>query len=236
MSLVPFVLQGEYKTVVRSTLDFRQEGGPEGNVICIKNLDTAQITDAESGNASYDLRIGNSYKLDKHTTGKPLRDEDEFLLEPNSSVIIETMESVIFPKSRFGHIVPKVRLLQRGISNTSSKIDPGYSGLLLVTLFNLGKRTVPLKRGQKFCSLYVMEVGKGVIPYDKDEPKMPVDDIQEPMEKLVDFWERRSTFLNVLLTLVTLLLTFANIAVIVQQLRMTQQTSPIQTPTTPNQH
>jgi hypothetical protein len=131
--------------------------------------------------------------------------------------------------------VPKVRLLQKGISNTSSKIDPGYDGLLLVTLFNLGKKPVTLKRGEKFCSLYVIEVGKGVIPYDKPEQKQPTTGSQTLWAKLVDFGERRSTFLNVLLAGFTLLATIANIAVLGQQLQKTQQSTPPQLPVAPSQ-
>ncbi|PZV01694.1 MAG: hypothetical protein DCF32_15895 [Leptolyngbya sp.] len=235
MSLVPFVLQGEYKSVVTTSTEYRKAGGSEGFMICIRNLDVSQLTDTESGNASYDLRIGNSYKLDKHAIGLPLENEDEFILDPNSSVIIETMESVNFPETRFGHIVPKVKLLQKGISNTSSKIDPGYDGLLLVTLFNLGKKPVPLKRGEKFCSLYVIEVGKGVIPYDKPEQKQPTTGSLTIWARLIDFGESRLTFLNVLLTLVTLLATIANIAVIVQQLQKPQQSMPPQLPAAPKQ-
>ncbi|WP_083887045.1 dCTP deaminase domain-containing protein [Nodosilinea nodulosa] len=235
MSLIPFVLQGEYRTVVTTPTEYRESGGSTGFMICIRNLDIDQLTDTESGNASYDLRIGNSYKLDKHAIGLPLKDKEEFILDPNSSVIIETMESVNFPETRFGHIVPKVKLLQKGISNTSSKIDPGYDGFLLVTLFNLGKKPVSLKRGDKFCSLYVIEVGKGVIPYDKPEQKQPTTGSQTFWAKLVDFGERRSTFLNVLLTVVTLLATFANIAVLVQQFQKTQQSTPSQLPTAPSQ-
>jgi deoxycytidine triphosphate deaminase len=181
------------------------------------------------------LRVGNSYQLDKHTSALPLKENEEFILEPNSSVSIETMESVNFPETRFGHIVPKVKLLQKGISNTSSKIDPGYNGFLYVTVFNLGKKPISLRREDRFCSLYVIEVGKGVIPYSKPQQKHRTTGSQAFWERFVDFGERRATFLNVLLTFVTLLLTFANIAVIVQQLRITQQTSPTQTPMMPSQ-
>ena len=58
------------------------------------------------------------------------------------------------PRLMFGHIVPKVGRLQEGLSNTSSKIDLGYHGNLLVTMFNLSKNTRSLKSGDRFCTMY----------------------------------------------------------------------------------
>ena len=43
---------------------------------------------------------------------------------------------------------------QEGLLNTSSKIDPGYHGNLLVTMFNLSKNTRTLKSGDRFCTMY----------------------------------------------------------------------------------
>ncbi len=205
-------------------------------MILIKGLDEKQLADDnDSGNASYDLRIGDSYQLDKHEKPLSLKDTDEFILDPNSSVSIQTMESVSFPETRFGHIVPKVKLLRKGISNTSSKIDPGYSGYLIVTLFNLGKTSVLLRRKDPFCSLYVVEVGKGVIPYSKPEQKQRPAESQTGWEKFFDFAERRSILLNLLLTVATLLLTVVSVAIYFQQFQKTEQTSPIQLPSTPSQ-
>ena len=71
-----------------------------------------------------------------------------------------------FPRRLFGQILPRVSLLALGIANTPSKIDPGYSGHLLITTFNHGKRTERLKRGERFCSLHLLTVEDGVIPFN----------------------------------------------------------------------
>ena len=70
------------------------------------------------------------------------------------------------PAGLFGYIVPRVLWLQQGVSNTLSKVDSGYNGKLLVTLFNLGKNTVPIDRKEGFCSLVVHDVGDGVCLYE----------------------------------------------------------------------
>jgi len=117
-------LNGSNRTIVESRQEYEDANGLDGDVIFIQNLDTSQILDTQSSNASYDLRVGNEYR-DHRDSGKiELPDGDKICLQPGSAVIIETIESVQFPKSRFGHIVPKVSLLQNGLSNTASKIDP----------------------------------------------------------------------------------------------------------------
>jgi len=65
------------------------------------------------------------------------------------------------------------------------------SAYLIVTLFNLGKTSVSLKREDPFCSLYVIEVGKGVIPHSKPEQKQRPAESQTRgyLEKYKFFWE-----------------------------------------------
>ncbi len=79
--------------------------------------------------------------------------------------MIETEEEVWLPHGMFGYIVPRVSLLQGGVSNTLSKVDPGYHDHLVVTVFNLGKKEIPLKQGQPFCALVVHDVAPGVKPF-----------------------------------------------------------------------
>lgn len=227
MSVIPFVLEGSPKTVVETKQEFQQEGGLEGEVILIQNLDRSQIINTQSSNASYDLRIGNEYKGHDDANKRDLLDEEEIRLDPNSAVIIETMEVVSFPKSRFGHIVPKVSLLQHGISNTSSKIDPGYNGHLLITVFNLGKKTIRLKKNDPFCTLYVLGIGEGVVAYEKIGKKLPGNSVpKNTVAELADYVERHPTLFNVVLTIVTTIATAVTILAIFQQSQQLQ--TPLQ--------
>lgn len=217
MSVIPFILNGADKTVVESRQEYEQAGGLEGEVLFIQNLDHSQILDTRSSNATYDLRVGTEYRGHRDAGKTELLDGENIPLEPGAAVIIETMESVQFPKSRFGHIVPKVTLLQNGISNTSSKIDPGYNGHLLVTVFNLGKRAIYLKKEEKFCTFYVLEVGKGVLAYEKNGKKLPGTSKKGLPQRVADYIERHPTFFNVLLTIATTILTAVTILALVRQ-------------------
>jgi dCTP deaminase len=222
MSVIPFVLNGSSKTVVENSQEYVQAGEIEGKVIFIRNLQRSQLIDTRSSNVTYDLRVGDEYRDHRDTNKTELPDGEGVRLDPGAAVIIETMEEVGFPKSRFGHIVPKVTLLQQGISNTSSKIDPGYRGNLLITVFNLGKKTVFLKKGEPFCTLYVLDVGPDVIAYDKKGKKLPGSPKPKNLfVSITDYLERNSTLLNVLLTLLTAVLTVVTIVSTILEYRQT---------------
>jgi dCTP deaminase len=212
MSVIPFVLEGDHKTIVETKQNFQESGGLEGYVILIQNLERNQILDTRSSNASYDLRIGHEYQGHNDANKQNLLDGEKIILDPGSAIIVETMEVVSFPKYRFGHIVPKVSLLQEGVSNTSSKVDPGYSGHLLITIFNLGKKKIELEKGKRFCSLYIIEISDQVIAYEKIGKKLPGNSVPKNwLAKSADYIERHPTFFNILLTISTTVLTVATI-------------------------
>lgn len=170
MSIVPLILSGDDQTIVTSQKDFQLKNGIDGNVIYINQLDSTQLHNDNEANSSYDLRVGAEYRDHRDIHKLELGEGGTIKLLPRSAVVIQTEEHVHFPKNRFGQILPKVGLLQDGISNTTSKVDPGYHGNLNITIFNLGQRTIHLKRGQKFCSLVIHEILPGSRPYDK-QPK-----------------------------------------------------------------
>ncbi len=164
MAVIALTTMGPEPSVVTSSDQFDRDGP----AILIQGGDRQQLeVDREECNASYDLRVGELFRDHRSLEGQELGASDEINLLPGNAVIIETEEWVEFPKWRFGQILPRVSLLQQGIANTPSKVDPGYKGRLLITAFNHGKRTVSLRRGQRFCSLHVFDVTGAVRPYDK---------------------------------------------------------------------
>jgi len=157
MAVIPFVMDGPNPTVVAREDQFRYEGSS----MLILNLDEKQLQ-GNKPNASYDLRIGRAYKDHRDPERWTLPVGKSLSLLPGGAVLIETEEEVWLPHGMFGYIVPKVGLLQDGVSNTLSKVDPGYHGHLVVTVFNLGKKKIPLKQGEPFCALVAHDVGDGV--------------------------------------------------------------------------
>jgi dCTP deaminase len=162
MGVVPFSESSPHPSVVFDQDHFDRNGA----AVLIVNPDMRQFANTETGcNVSYDLRVGDKYKDHRNDIIHALKGEDYIELRPGNAVIIETKEDVRFPRGLFGQILPRVSLLARGIANTPSKIDPGYSGHLLITTFNHGKRTQKLQRGERFCSLHLLTVGEGIRPF-----------------------------------------------------------------------
>ena len=164
MGVVPFSTLPPHRSVVFRLEDFKLDG----SAILIVNPDNLQFDEMARGcNASYDLRVGDKFKDHRNDTVQALNEGQCIELLPGSAVIIQTEEEVRFPRRLFGQILPRVSLLERGIANTPSKIDPGYPGHLLITTFNHGKRTEKLQRGQRFCSLHLLTVEAGARPYNR---------------------------------------------------------------------
>ncbi len=160
MPVIPFVLDGSAPTVVTREDQFRYDG----DAMLILNLDRQQLQ-GEECNASYDLRIGRAYKNHREQERWSLPENGEITLLPNTAILVETEEEVWLPQRMFGYIVPRVSLLQDGVSNTLSKVDPGYHDHLVVTVFNLGKKVITLRQGERFCALVVHDVRPGVKPF-----------------------------------------------------------------------
>jgi deoxycytidine triphosphate deaminase len=165
MAVIPLVLG---QTVVTTEQAFENAGGRQGRALLIRNFDVTQLRN-DAPNLSYDLRVGAEYKDHRDGWKRDTSDDEHITLIPGGALIIETEESVHLPGAMFGYLVPRVKWLQEGVSNTLSKVDAGYNGHLLVTLFNLGKKTAIVPRRERFCSLVIHSVGAdaNVFLYDK---------------------------------------------------------------------
>jgi dCTP deaminase len=201
MSLLPLTLDGESRSVVTATEQFDHDG----HAILIKAADESQLRNVNECNISYDLRIGERYRDHRESAARELGKSVYIELLPGNSVIIETEEEVHFPKWLFGQIVPKVSLLQQGIANTPTKIDPGYSGPLLITAFNHGKQPVQLARGDRFCAMFVQTVADGVRPYNKPGKRLSGLQVQSAWQRIRDQLEANIGAVTAILVIVTTL-------------------------------
>ena len=113
MSVIPFILSGNNRTIVENREDYEKAGGLAGEVIFINGFDGQQLLETNSSDASYDLRIGGEYRDHRDLGKTALSNNDKIILQPGSAVIIETAELVQFPKSRFGQIVQRYLFCKR---------------------------------------------------------------------------------------------------------------------------
>lgn len=111
------------------------------------------------GPTSYDLHIGERYVS---LTGKPtLKDVvpgRTLRIEPGESVTLVSREYIGLPQNIAGMVFSKVSWLERGLSQISTYIHPGFYGHLMETLMNVSSKTVELDYGSAFCQLIFLEV------------------------------------------------------------------------------
>ncbi len=206
MSIVPLTIKGEAPTIVTDRAKFKTLG----KCIFFDQVDVEQFAEkSRNSNVSYDLRIGSRYRDHRDDKGVDLLEGKKIEIAPGMAVIIQTEEWIHLPDGYFGQISPKVSLLQKGISNTHSKIDPGYNGRLLVTVFNLGKRKVFLERGEKFCSVFFSDVNSGALLYNKSGKEIASVHFKNRFRKTIDYFDVHagsfsaiSTFLSAIATLI----------------------------------
>lgn len=180
-------------------------------MILILNADETQLkAHNDTGNASYDLRVGTKYLIPTKSGSIELGEHETIKIPPNSYATIRSYEEVKFPSTRFGHIFPKVTLMFKGLSNTTSKVDPGYEGHLMITTFNLGRETVELEYKAKFCSLIVHSVGDGSVTYAKGAKDLPGTMLYgKGYRNLINYFERNNGIILIILTLILVVLTIA---------------------------
>jgi deoxycytidine triphosphate deaminase len=198
MSLIPWITKaenpGEEVNIVATRDKLVGFGGFNAKVVLVHNLDDKQFGKRDDGsyptNASYDLRVGETYFYYKKPTLRHLNDGDFVEIRPGAAAVIKVEEQVYLPSNIFGLILPRHSLLQQGLDNTATKLDPGYYGELHVTVVNHGRNTVRLQRKSRFCALCLFDVRGPVRPYDQGDKGMRGVDTAAWRTRFIDWWHR----------------------------------------------
>jgi dCTP deaminase len=187
-------------SVVTNSRDFSRE---KANIL-IQDGDSTQLTEiSDECNSGYDLRVGRVFRDHRNEYGQELGDDDEIPLLPGHAVIIQTAEWVHFSDQVFGTIFPKVSLVQKGIANIPTKVDPGFKGHLLITVFNYGKRNETLRYKQRFCSIHIFNVLGDVRPYESPPPSIGARRLGRWYQKFADWIDRHGTRISVIAAVVS---------------------------------
>ncbi len=211
-AVVPFIseeLSKKNKVVHTFTTDI-DEFERDKDLILLINIDAEQISLFNDGkpNCTYDFRVGELYQIvgdKKGSSPKYIGAGSEVIIKPRSFIVIATREEIYLPVRKFGYISSRVSNLMKGIVVAPSKVDPGYSGKLMISLFNLGQNDVTLKHGDAFCNLTVFSVADGANLYDKEAKGPPGESA-----KRKGFLKSASLFLKEKKTELTLLLSLGS--------------------------
>lgn len=113
-------------------------------------------------------RSGMKIKLDKyafaptrahaHDAGLDLKSPAEFVIGPQSSCTIPTGVHVQLPHGTAGLIVSKSGLNVKSSITSTGLIDEGYSGEIVVKLYNHGDVAYHVQRGDKISQIIIFDV------------------------------------------------------------------------------
>lgn len=123
---------------------------------------------------SYELRLGEKVRFD--SSGEEMQlPEGHFLeIQPGDFVTVSSSETLDFKREAFaklgkninlmGLITPTTTMMREGFLFTTTKVDPGFRGVLNWGIRNSSTKTVRLKRGEKLFKLTLYELAQDEIP------------------------------------------------------------------------
>ena len=143
--------------------------------------------DTQLGSCSVDFRLGNTFRVFAHTKHPFIDPSDSslmtdimeeivvpegesFIMRPGEFVLATTIEHLTLPDDLLGRIEGRSSLGRIGIivHGTASVFDPGWVGVPVLELGNLGMMPVSLRPGMKICSFTFEQMSSAVeTPYHK---------------------------------------------------------------------
>jgi dCTP deaminase len=138
------------------------------------------------GSCSVDLRLGKKFRVFNYskvpyidpknpkTTDEMMSEVivkagDPFILQPGDFVLATTMESFHLPPTMLARLEGRSSLGRLGIvvHSTASVFDPGWNGVAVLELGNLGRMPVALYPGMRICALTFEELkNPSQVPYN----------------------------------------------------------------------
>lgn len=143
--------------------------------------------DVQLGSCSIDLQLGHQFRVFEHSKfafidpNNPklvtdmmaevkLKDGEPFILQPQDFVLATTVESVSIADDLIGRLEGRSSLGRLGIvvHSTASIFEPGWNGVVVMELSNLGRMPVALYPGMRICSMTFEELSSPAqVPYSK---------------------------------------------------------------------
>ena len=139
------------------------------------------------GSCSVDLRLGRQFRIFNHSkmafidpnnpklgtdmmTEITLKSGESFILQPGDFVLATTVEKIELPDDLIGRLEGRSSLGRLGIvvHSTASIFDPGWSGVVVMELGNMGRMPVALYSNMRICSMTFEELtSPAQVPYTK---------------------------------------------------------------------
>lgn len=157
-----------------------------------------------------------------------LSDGSSTIIAPNSIFLFQTLEKVNLPRNISGRMGLKMSLVAKGLlMSNQTQVDPGYSNNLFGMIYNLSDKNVTLKYEQAITTLELFETEElqdSFYTYQGSMQRCTFEKfvgtrihsslgnlesgirlLKEDVEKSQTKWDRRMTFLSILLAIITLI-------------------------------
>ena len=136
-----------------------------------------RVPDEQIGSFSVDLKLGNHFRIFKHTECPPfidlgtpdslfamcdqfmeevfVKDNEPFYLHPGELALGITAERMTLPNDIAGWLDGRSSLARLGlmIHVTAHTIDPGWDGHITLEFANIGKLPLALRPGMRICAV-----------------------------------------------------------------------------------
>lgn len=138
------------------------------------------------GSCSIDLRLGSKFRIFEYskfpyidpsskmsgnmTTEITVKDKEPFILQPDDFCLATTIERFTLPDNLLARLEGRSSLGRLGIvvHSTASIFEPGWNGVVVMELGNLGRLPVALYPGMRVCALTFEELTTpALVPYNK---------------------------------------------------------------------
>lgn len=125
--------------------------------------------------ASYDLTVGEEYRLSHEKEMRKISKNGVVEIPPNGVCFVLAEERVKLPNDVCAFIFSRHRAVKEGfLMHPQPPFDPGYEGAVYVLFHNLTSETVRIERGEHLATIVFLKVSpslKEVYGSDKDEDK-----------------------------------------------------------------
>ncbi|OGM02453.1 hypothetical protein A2115_02680 [Candidatus Woesebacteria bacterium GWA1_41_8] len=144
----------------------------------VEGLAERELTNPEG--AGFDLRLGEVYKLvgkgflglDERSTPETKlykcfnpKKVEKVLIRPGDYYVVKTLESVNIPEDLVAYVYMRSTLHRSGVVLFSNQVNPGYIGGLSFGMTNLGRSTLEVELGARFCHIQFERVEGGGSKY-----------------------------------------------------------------------
>jgi deoxycytidine triphosphate deaminase len=136
------------------------------------------------------LTVGQTYTKEFPAREEQFREmsEEGVLIDPSTSILFSTTETLRLPFNMFGVVFPKGSLFIRyAIIVPTTKIDPGFSDSLYIFVRNEGSRPYRMKKGDVIASVSFFTTDS--TPSDVPETRKP--SFAGRMPSYLDTWKAR---------------------------------------------